>query len=111
MNMIDWLRATGEWMHKDRPDLYPSAQNATATLSRWVESLRAIGPNSIETGGHALIFNIEDGVEEWTLQKKIATCEIFYAEEAAMAFGWDREVSLPYIADVLDVDFGLDNDQ
>lgn len=116
MNMIDWLRATSEWMYKDRPDLFSSPSAAFLRLEEWVENLRGLGVGTIETGGFCLSHSFDDGVEEWTLLKKIATCELFTEESAANAFSWVQDSGTmtigPNLPDVsaLDFDFGLDND-
>lgn len=117
MNMIDWLKATGEWMHKDRPDIYPDPTSAMLRLEEWVNTMRNLGESgAIETGGHSLIYRIEeDGVEEWTLQKKISTYEVFFEESTSNAYSWVENSGTmtvgPDLPDVtnLEFDLGLDN--
>lgn len=118
-NMIDWLRATGEWMHKDRPDIYPDPTQAMLRLEEWVQVMREQGESGcIETGGHSLVYHIEEGgVEEWTLNKKIATCELFFEEGVANAFSWVEDSGTmtagPNLPTVAELDFllDLDNDE
>ena len=101
MNMIDWLRASAEWMVKDRPENYASASHALSALNDMVETIR-INPDEragIEIGGLILLRSHDDGVEEWTLSKKISSFVVFEEEGEADAYGWTKEVDLPNIED------------
>jgi len=115
MNVIDWLRETGDWMHRDRPDIYQSPTEAMLRLEDWMNSMRQHGPGSIETGGHALLYRIDDGVEDWTLTKKISTCEQFADEEVTVAYSWTENSGTmthgPNLPDIGGLSYGfLDND-
>lgn len=116
MNMIDWMRASGEWMHRDRPDLYPTPNSGMLVLEQWVNTLRNLGESgSLDTGGHSLVYRIEDdGVEEWTLNKKISTYEVFFEEGAANAYQWvENSGTMTYAPDlpgVSQLEYDLDID-
>ena len=116
MNMIDWMRATGEWMHRDRPDLYPTPHDGMMKLEEWVNTLRNLGESgSLETGGHALVYRIEeDGVEEWSVHKKISTYEVFFEEGVSNAYSWVEDsgtmIHGPDLPGVSNLEFDLDMD-
>jgi hypothetical protein len=101
MNMIDWLRATAEWMRKDRPDLFETNADALNALNDMVESVRIStgAREGVETGGYVLLRSEDDGVEDWTLSKKISSFVLFPEDDEAEAFGWVKEVDLPNVAD------------
>lgn len=89
MNLIDWMRATAEWMAADRPDAFDSAADALNQLELWMEQVRydPIYLAGIESGGYLLTHSDEDGVEEWQLHKTITSCAIFQPENEVLALG------------------------
>jgi hypothetical protein len=101
MNMIDWLRSTAEWMRKDSPEWFSTNNEALLTLEGWVETVRAdLGSRlGIEQGGYSLMRTYDDGVEEWTLHKKISTCALFEEEGDCVVYGWVNDIELPPIED------------
>jgi hypothetical protein len=117
MNMIDWMKASGEWMHRDRPDLFPTPTDGLLRLEEWVNTIRNMGENgSIETGGFVLVFREDDGVEEWMLNKKISTYEAYLDENVSNAYHWVENSGTMTVAPALpsvtqlEFDLGLDTD-
>jgi hypothetical protein len=93
MNVIDWMRSTAEWMHKDRPDTYPSPLVAFQGLDLWMDDLRK-EPHvkcTIETGGYALTRTYDDGVEEFSLAKVITSVAIYEEEEVVDGYHWLKD--------------------
>lgn len=91
MNVIDWMVKTSEFMAKDRPDLYRTAEDAFADLSEIHGRLAEIeGPSWTAWGGFFLHKWEEDDSVEWLFTKKISEAVIFPSEGDALVTGWTK---------------------
>lgn len=102
MNTIDFIRETAIYMANDRPDVYDK-EGAVEELSEAIDVLRDQAVNPVESlffCSFILTRLWDDGVEEFTLSRRIASVVIVEEEESVEAFGYTDDVDLPHILDL-----------
>lgn len=87
MNVIDWMRESARYMAADRPDIYTPA-TACTELFRYVEFLRKLDMpfNWVSFSSYILIRQMDDGVEEFDLTRKLSSVSLFPEEEDVLVF-------------------------
>ena len=95
LSAIDFMRECSVFMHKDRPDLYETPEDALEDLDGCMNMLRDEDSNAYSFASFVLIRNDEDGVEEWLLTRKIAVMALFEQEGAVRVYGYTDMVDLP----------------
>ena len=100
-NVIDWMRETATFMVNDRPDVYDH-ETAVAELSHNVDWLRREDRDvfsAVAFASYVLLRFMEDGVEEFTLTKKISSVLIEPEAFDAYAYRWADGLDLPHVTD------------
>ena len=90
MNAFDWVNKTAEFMHRDRPDVFKSVQDARSVLSAAYDSL-ACREGSGWTSFAGFILHKheeEDEVIEFNLAKKISSIDLFPKDLSCSVHGW-----------------------
>ena len=100
MNVIDWLRASADYMVADRPDVYDQ-ETALEELSLGIESLREYAQPyaCLMFTSYMLSRVLEEDVEEFFLTRKVSSLILFGEEEACRVYGHLDEISLPSVLD------------
>lgn len=109
-NVIDFLNASGEFMAKDRPDVFHTAADASAYLADVMEHMRESDSSTWTAfASYVLYMQLEDGVEEWFLTRRVATVATFFEEQETQVYGHTKgsgvfsvNVNLPDVLDDVD---------
>lgn len=109
MNTIDFIRETAIYIANDRPDVY-DVEGAVEELSTAMDILRDEAEQPVESlffTSYILTRVWDDGVEEFTLSRRMSSVVIVEEEEDVRAFAYSDDVDLPHI---LDIGLDLDDD-
>lgn len=93
LNVIDWLRETGAWIAKDRPDIY-DAEGAVEELSEFMDVMRNTpGDGLTSFGDYMLIrhYDEENDIEEWDLVRKISSVVNYFGDGEVWVAGYTEE--------------------
>ena len=102
MNVIDWLRATADYLVADRPDVYENQAEALNELMVAMDALREDDVPKVATISFSsyLLTRLEDeGLEEFILSRKAASLALFQPEGECTALAHISDVNLPYVWD------------
>lgn len=102
MNTIDFIRETAIYMANDRPDVY-DVETAVDELSVAMDILRDEAESPVESlffTSYILTRVWDDGVEEFTLSRRLSSVVIVEEEESVTAFAYSDDVDLPHILDM-----------
>lgn len=106
MNMTDLFRESAIFMAKDRPDIY-TAQSAMEDLIRIHDDMAQYEDSGWSSFASYILFkNVEDGVTEWYLTRKLSSAILFPEENEARVYSHTHHgggaVSALDLPDVLD---------
>lgn len=107
MNTIDFIRESAIYIANDRPDVY-DVETAVEELSTAMDILRAEASKPVESlffTSYILTRVWDDGVEEFTLSRRMSSVVIVEEEETVTAFAYSDDVDLPHILEI-----GLDEE-
>jgi len=92
-NVLDWLRASAEFMAKDRPDVFKSTADALNALISMKEKLDSVEDAAVvSTAGFELNRVFEDeGVVDYRLTRIISSATIFEQEDEVIVAGWTKD--------------------
>lgn len=88
-SLIDWMVEVAAYMRRDRPDNYPTYDDAFNELQRIIGELSSQDhPGFWHFGGFFIHKWVEDGVIEYYFCKKVASAHIFEDDGETQLYGW-----------------------
>src|SRR4051812_26094501 len=96
-NFSTFTQEGARFMHTDRPDIFPTQQDAADRLSEWFSQLSAhdmeddISPVAVASGGFELVRTSEEGHDEYTLSRTILSFNTFAPEGESYVFDWAQK--------------------
>lgn len=88
LNVVHWLRATGEWIAKDSPDVF-TPEEAVEALTEQMEEMRNLEGSGVSDFSRYMLFRYvdeESDMEEWDLTRKISTVVNYYTDGEVTVF-------------------------
>jgi hypothetical protein len=82
LSVIDFMRESSKFIHKDRPDLYNSEAAALEKILQAMDAMRETpGSGLTSFGDYMLIRYQDDEVDEWDLVRRISSVLSFHDED------------------------------
>lgn len=105
MNVIDFMKATADFMAEDRPDLY-TPESALDEMTQVMDALRAGDQNFnvIMFASYVFIRIVDEGMEDFLFSKKISGLMLDHLEEKVGVYGFTEDVNLPHVSQILHPD-------
>lgn len=100
-DVIDFIRESAKFIAKDRPDVYYNEAVAVEEISSVMDALRGkpYQFSCVSFTSYLMCRVIDEGIEEFTLTRKLAGLMLYEPEEACRVYSHHPDVDLPSILD------------